>query len=58
LDSPPDIGHEVARSLLDDVLDDLPMGRWDAEVRSWVELMDPAYIATVASWCTRYRAAG
>jgi len=48
----------VARSALDDVLDGLEMGRWDAEVRSWVELMDPAYIAAIASWCHRYREAG
>lgn len=58
LDTPPDIAHEVARSALDDVLDDLEMGRWDAEVRSWVELADPGYIAAIASWCHRSQMAG
>jgi len=54
----PEVAAETARAMLDDVLDDLPMGVWDTEVRTWVELADPAYVATVASWCRRSWAAG
>jgi len=58
LDLAPDVHPDTARAMLATALDALPMGVWDAEVRSWVEVADPAYVAAVASWCRRSWAAG
>ena len=58
LNEAPDVGHEVARSMLDDALDLIEVGVYDVEVRSWVDFADPAYVATLASWLRRSWAAG
>lgn len=58
LQAPPDVSPDAAKMMLDNVLDDLELGAWDAEVRTWVEFADPAYVAAVASWCRRSWQAG
>jgi hypothetical protein len=58
LDTPPDLSPDAAKSALDDALDDLDLGTWDREVRSYIELADPAYVAAIASWLQRARHAG
>lgn len=58
LDLAPDVHRDAALTMLDIVLDEIEMGPWDVEVRTWVELADPAYMATLASWCRRSWQAG